>query len=134
MDAVIRPKSVIYYERFAWIALAIGLASAAANPAMLAKYFDRSPFVYPLMFAAAIAGQLLWIWLVARKRKNWARWISLVFILIGIPDMIWSFDERFRLNPIATVLFDASFALSAVSVMLLFRGDARAWFSKHHLI
>lgn len=77
-----------------------------------------------------LAGQLLWIWLIARKRQNWARWMSLIVILLGIPNAIWDIGERFRLNPVAIIFYYAAFAISIVSVMLLFRGDAREWFSR----
>jgi hypothetical protein len=127
---VTRPESVVWYERFAWAAVAVGLASAAANPATLAKYYDRYPIGYPIIIVVSLAGQLLWIWLVARKRQNWARWISLITVLLGIPNAIWDIEERFRLNPVASVFYYAAFATMTVSVMLLFRSDARAWFSR----
>jgi multidrug transporter EmrE-like cation transporter len=129
-----RPSSVIWYERLAWTALGLGLASTVANPAALAKYYHQIPTVYPIMFAASIAGQLLWIWLVARKRQNWARWISLFVILIGIPTTIWDSEQRFQINALAASFFHVAFAMSAVSVMLLFRADARAWFSQKSFV
>jgi multidrug transporter EmrE-like cation transporter len=104
---VTRPESVVWYERLAWAAFAVGLASAAASPATLAKYYDRYPIGYPIIMTVFLLGQLLWIWLVARKRQNWARWISLVLILLGIPNAIWDIGERFRLNPAATILYYA---------------------------
>lgn len=130
VGVVIRPESVVWYERLAWAAFAVGLAAAAANPATLAKYYDQYPISYPIMIAVVLTGQLLWIWLVARKRQNWARWISLIVILLAIPDAIWDSGERFRLNPVAAIFYYAAFAISIVSVMLLFRSDAREWFSR----
>jgi hypothetical protein len=50
--------------------------------------------------------------------------------ILGIPDMIGDIKERFQLNPVATIFRDVAFAISVVSVMLLFRGDAREWFSR----
>lgn len=134
VDVVTRPSSVVWYERLAWAALGLGLVSTVANPAALSKYYHQMPTVYPIMFAASIAGQLLWIWLVARKRQNWARWISLFFILIGIPTTIWDSEQRFQINAVAASFFHVAFAMSAVSVMLLFRADARAWFSRRRFV
>ena len=125
-----RPESVVWYERLAWAAFALGLASAAASPATLAKYYDRYPISYPIIIAVVLAGQLIWIWLVARKRQNWARWISLIAMLLAVPTTIWDIEERFRVNPVASIFYYAAFALSMVSVMLLFRDDAREWFSR----
>jgi hypothetical protein len=130
VGAVPRPESVVWYERLAWTAFAVGLASAAASPATLAKYYDQYPISYPIIIVVVLAGQLIWIWLVARKRQNWARWISLLVVLLGIPNAIWDIEERFRFNPVAAVFYYTAFAISIVSVMLLFRGDAREWFSR----
>jgi hypothetical protein len=66
----------------------------------------------------------------SRKRQNWARWISLIAILLGIPNAIWDIEERFRVSPVASIFYYAAFAISIVSVMLLFRGDAGEWFSR----
>jgi hypothetical protein len=110
------------------------LASAAANPAAIAKYYDRYSIGYLIMIAVSIAGQLIWIWLVARKRQNWARWISLIVMLLGVPNTIWGMEEHFRLNPVAAILFYATIAISMVSVVLLFRGDAREWFSRKRFV
>ena len=41
VGVVTRPRSVVWYERLAWTALVVGLASAAANPAEFAKYYDQ---------------------------------------------------------------------------------------------
>jgi len=126
-----RPESVVWYERLAWAAIAVGLASGAANPALLARNYHLYHTGFLLYGALSVTGQLLWIWLVARKRQNWARWISLFWILLsilGIESTIRDM-ERF-LNPVAAILFYAAFAISIVSVMLLFRSDAREWFSR----
>jgi hypothetical protein len=133
VGVVTRPRSVVWYERLAWTALAVGLASAAANPAALAKYYHQYHGGNLILMAVSNAGQLLWIWLVARRRRNWARWISLLVILLGvlgISNMIGDIEEHFQLNPVATIFRYVAFAISIVSVMLLFRGDAREWFSR----
>lgn len=130
-DAVVRPQSVVWYERLAWAAVAAGLASSAANPALLARNYDRYANGFLTLFVVSIAAQLIWIWLVARKRQNWARWISLILVLIGIPVAFWDNAERLQfLNPISASFWYAGYALHLISVMLLFRGDAREWFSR----
>lgn len=125
-----RPDSVIWYERLAVAAVITGLGSAAANPASFAKYYNLYPIGYPIMFPCSIVGQSLWIWLIARKRQNWARWISLVMVLIGIPSVIIDLEERFRFNTVAAILFHLGYLFLVVAVVMLFRSDARAWFSR----
>jgi hypothetical protein len=130
VEALARPESVVWYERLALAAFAVGLVSAAANPAPLVKYYNQSPIGYPIIVVAFLTVQLLWIWLVARKRQNWARWIILIVTLIGIPIAIWEVEERFQINPVASIFFYLAFATSIVAVMLLFRADSREWFSR----
>ena len=133
VDVVTRPRSVVWYERLAWTALVVGLATAAANHAEFAKYYHQYHGGNLILMVIVNAVQLLWIWLVARRRQNWARWISLLWLLLGIlgtADMTGDVGERFQLNPVATILHYVALAIWMVSVMLLFRGDAREWFSR----
>jgi hypothetical protein len=134
-DAAARPLSVVWYERLAWAAIVVGLASSAANPAQLARNYDRYANGFLLLFVISMAVQLTWIWLVARKRQNWARWISLIVVLIGIAFAFRGEHVKFvqSLNPISAVLWYAAYAMHLISVMLLFRGDAREWFSRKRL-
>jgi len=133
VGVVTRPGSVVWYERLAWSALVVGLASAAANHAEFAKYYHQYHGGNLILMVIGNAVQLLWIWLVARRRQNWARWISLLWLLLGIlgtADRIGDVGERLQLNPVATILHYVALAIWMVSVMLLFRGDAREWFSR----
>lgn len=133
-DAVTRPQSVVWYEWLAWAAIAAGLASAITNPALLARNYERYATGFLILFFVSIVAQLVWIWLVARKRQNWARWISLIVVLIGIPSAFWDNAERLQLlNPISAIFWYAGYAGHLISVMLLFRGDAREWYSRKRL-
>jgi hypothetical protein len=58
-DAVARPQSVVWYERLAWAAVAAGLASSAANPALLARNYDRYGNGFLALFVVSIAAQLI---------------------------------------------------------------------------
>lgn len=51
-------------------------------------------------------------------------------LLIGIPEAIRDIEERFRLNPAASIFYYLAFAMSTVAVMSLFRADSREWFSR----
>jgi hypothetical protein len=133
VGVVTRPRSVVWYERLAWTSLVTGLATAAANHAEFAKYYHQYHGGNLILMVIGNAVQLLWIWLVARRRQNWARWISLLWLLLGIlgtADMTGDVGERFQFNPVATILHYVALAIWMVSVMLLFRGDAREWFSQ----
>ena len=129
----LRPASVLWYERLAWAAVALSALSAAADWTVLIKYYNQEPFFYPIVVAGIFAVQLLWIWLVARKRKNWARWISLVLVVLAIPSEILGFDERFRFNAAMAIASCTALVVWTVAVALLFRRDARGWFADRRL-
>jgi hypothetical protein len=128
--AATRPASVVWYERLAVAAFAATLVSGATERATLAKYYSQHPIFYPIAIVCVLAVQLLLIWLIARKRRNWARWISLVLTVLAIPRAILDFDERIRLNAAAAIAFYLAFVISTVAVSLLFRRDAREWFAR----
>jgi hypothetical protein len=125
-----RPTSIVWYERLAWASLVIGLASAAANPAAFAKYYNQYSTSYLIVIACVYVGQLLWIWLIARKRQNWARWISLIVVVIGIPQAFLDIGERVEINAVAAIVFYLGFLILTVAVFQLFRSDAREWFAR----
>lgn len=127
--SAVRLATMDDYERFAWAAVVVTAASAVADRAILVKYYNQSPIFYPIVIACIFAAQLLWIWLIARKRQNWARWISLVAIVFGIPSEIYGFDERFRFNAAMAIASCAAFVIWMVAVSLLFRRDSREWFA-----
>jgi GNAT superfamily N-acetyltransferase len=86
-----RPTSVTLYERIAIAALVATAASAWADRATLVKYYNQSPVLYPIVVVGMLAVQAAWIWLVARKRKNWARWISIIFAIASLPSVLLEF-------------------------------------------
>jgi peptidoglycan/LPS O-acetylase OafA/YrhL len=73
--------------------------------------------------------QGLWIWLIARRRKNWARWISIILAISSIPTGISSFEERLRFNFSAAIVGYVALVIWIVAVSMLVRRDAREWFS-----
>ncbi|WP_315743521.1 MULTISPECIES: hypothetical protein [unclassified Bradyrhizobium] len=128
-QSAIRPVSVIWYERLAIVAVVATAASAVADRATLVKYTNQHPVAYPILVLALFAAQGLWIWLVARRRTNWARWISMISVIGGIPSVILSFEARFRFNPAMAIISCIAFVVSALAVSMLFRRDARDGFA-----
>jgi lysylphosphatidylglycerol synthetase-like protein (DUF2156 family) len=123
-----RLASVVWYERLAGVAIAATVASAAADRVTLTKYYSQNPIFYPIAIVSVLAIQLLWVWLIARKRRNWARWISLVLTVLGIPTAILDFGARVQLNVTAAIAYYVAFVLWIIAVALLFHRDARGWF------
>ncbi|MBW7968821.1 hypothetical protein [Bradyrhizobium sp. BR 10289] len=116
------------------MAVALSAVSAATDWVDVVKYYRQQPIAYPIVVACVFALQLAWIWLVARKRRNWARWISLVLVVLAIPGEIIVLDERFRFNAAMAIVSCVTVAVWVVAVVLLFRRDARAWFVEARLV
>jgi hypothetical protein len=116
-----------------WAVVALSAVSAATDWAVIIKFYNQEPVVYPIVVACIFAMQLFWIWLVTRKRQNWARWTNLVLVVLAIPSEILGFGERFRFNAAMTIVSCAALVVWAVAVALLFRRDARGWFADRRL-
>ncbi len=42
-----------------------------------AKHFSEAPLGFIVSQVAFLGVQILWVWLVVRRRVNWARWVTL---------------------------------------------------------
>jgi multidrug transporter EmrE-like cation transporter len=132
--ASVRPTSIVWYERLSWAAIALSFVTAAADPTAIANAYNKLSIGYPIMVICGLAAQLFWIWLIAWRRKNWARWVSLVVVVVGGLTAFRDFDERFRHNALAATAHYAGLVLLVISVVLLFRSDARGWFVRQVMV
>ena len=124
------PASVVWFERIAYLSIILSAASLPLNAATLVKYSTKYPITYPITIVVVFAIQVFWIWLIARKRKNWARWITVVLEPPAIVSQVLEIDARFRLGVPAAIAYYAISALWAFAVVLLVIPDAGAWFHK----
>ncbi|MGH7813082.1 MAG: hypothetical protein ACREQI_03665 [Candidatus Binataceae bacterium] len=75
-----------------------------------------------------LAFMVLFIWLVARRHKNWARWLLLVTFILGLPSYVLMRGPMLRSNPLAGSLNLAQLAAQVGALFLIFTGNARSWF------
>jgi uncharacterized SAM-binding protein YcdF (DUF218 family) len=71
---------------------------------------------------------VLFIWLVARRHKNWARWLLLILFVLGLPFYFRVLGQMLRLNPTAGSLSVVQVLAQTVAQFLIFTGNARDWF------
>jgi hypothetical protein len=124
------PKSVAWYERLSYAAMVLTIATVPLNWGTIEKYSRKNPVLYPLALVAVFLIQVFWIWLVARKRQNWARWTSLVVVILGLLQAALDIEQRFRLGAAAAIAFYAINLIIVVAVGLLFMPDASPWFRR----
>ena len=93
---------------------------------MYAAQVGASPLI--AMQAVMFALLALFVWLIARRHKNWARWAFLVMYVLGLPILVLNEFELAPTTPLAATLVVGQCFLQAYSLFLIFTGDAKDWF------
>ena len=122
------PKNVVLFERLMYASIAIGLLETALDPESISAAADT---VGVRFFIAVVVGGLaisvLLIWLVARKRKGWARLVILVMFVVGLPLSLLAILQK---NPLAGASEIVMGLMQMAALYFCFTGDAKDWFRK----
>jgi hypothetical protein len=129
-----RPNSIIWFERVFLGSLLLGLVNSVLTWSSMTAQMAATPgagmlgsnFLIGSMAIGIIINLLLW-YFIARRGSNVARIIWTVLFAIGIFGVAAMFFQPTTLSMKAAPLI--SFALQAVGVFLLYRPDAKPWFS-----
>lgn len=128
------PRNVTLFERLMYASLLLSVAVLALDgPRLMDKPEVRAAggltfvFITLLVTIALIA---LFVWLIARKRQNWARWVFTLFFIIGLWPFAQNLMEMLQASPVATVASGVQLAMQAAALYFVFTGDAVPWFSK----
>jgi hypothetical protein len=121
-----RPSNVVWFERLMYFMVLIEVIFTILQ-------WDQLMAQAPQYYGAAATGTLfgiltdvLFIWLVARRRKSWVRWLLLVPVVFGIPYGIVTWPPATPVSyAVPTCL---SWLAQAVAVFLIFTGNSREWF------
>lgn len=130
-----RPKSIQRFDIFYLGALALGLISTAIgwNATMERMQADAATaaIATPVMLGSVIVGfgisLLLWFF-TSRMRSNIAKWIIVIFFVIGVLSLVFTILNGSSPAGIPGILSILSTVLQAVAVFMLFKPDAVAWF------
>ncbi|MGO9135177.1 MAG: hypothetical protein ACLP8A_14190 [Methylovirgula sp.] len=123
-------------RRFAWLWILsavmgfAGIALAPPEPAF--TKLGATPSMQ--MGMMAVGGTIIFLillpffWLTVWRRKNWARWVSLVLFVISLPalfiDPNWFQADHLPSNVLACGLT----LMESLAFVFVFTGDARPWF------
>jgi cell division protein FtsW (lipid II flippase) len=122
------PKNVLWFQTLLYASLMLDALSVA--------FQDRTPSVdmtdSMIMVATALAGGMIlllfyFVWLAARRRKNWPRWVlaaALVLSVISLVQVVG--DSGVELDSGIEIL---SCVLTAAGLYFSFTGDAQGWFN-----
>jgi hypothetical protein len=130
-----RPKSIVRFE----LAYLTSLAISAANTALTwsdamstveaAKTEEMfGPWFMPLITVFGFTLSLLLWYFTARVASNVARWVLVIFFLLGLLSFAMTWLWGIPPTGLSGALAIAALVLNALAVGLLFRPDAARWF------
>jgi hypothetical protein len=126
------PSNVARFEQLMYLSLGvafIGWALSWNRLVAIARPVGGAYFVlFTLLFSVAF--MMFLIWLVARRRKNWARWLLLIIGVLGLPSYISRLPQLLHAQPLAGGLSAAQLPIQAIALLLVFTGNAREWFKR----
>jgi protein-S-isoprenylcysteine O-methyltransferase Ste14 len=122
------PKNVFWFEVLLYTSLVLdALSFAFQDRTPNAETTESMITTAALMAACLILLLVYFVWLAARKRKNWPRWALatlLVLSIISVVQMIG--DSGLQLD---SAIETVSCALTAAGLYFSFTGDAQGWFN-----
>jgi len=121
------PRNVLLFEIMLYLSLMLDALSVA--------FQDRTPDAgvtsSTITIATAMTGLLIllllyFVWLAARKRKNWPRWVLAAALLFSVGSLWQAIGEiGLELDSSIEVV---SCLLTAAGLYFSFTGDAQDWF------
>jgi protein-S-isoprenylcysteine O-methyltransferase Ste14 len=122
------PRNVLRFEALLYVSLMLDALSVA--------FQDRTPtaelteqMILPATIVAGANILLLvyFVWLAARQRKNWPRWVLVAALLLSVISLFWLIGENgLELDSSIGIV---SCVLTAAGLYFSFTGDARGWFN-----
>jgi hypothetical protein len=127
-----RPSNVQRFEQLMYLSIAIGALNIALDWGRLvsvARPVGGAVFVL-VVDAFVFVFLISLIWLIGRRAKNWARWVLLIFFLLGTPTAVRVVVNNLRVKPFVGALGLVQVALQVIALFLIFTGNSRAWFGR----
>ena len=122
------PKNVWWFEVLLYASLTIDALSVAfQDRTPRADMTEQMINVATVMAAGLILLLVYFVWLAARRRKNWPRWAltaALVLSTISLTQVIG--DNGVQLDSFVDIV---SCALTLAGLYCSFTGDAKGWFN-----
>ena len=122
------PKNVIWFEVLLYLSLTLDALSVAfQDRTPNAEMTEQMITVATVMAAGLIMLLVYFVWLAAKRRKNWPRWalaaagvLSVIQLMQIIADSGLQFDSGIEI---------VSCILTAAGLYFSFTGDAQGWFN-----
>lgn len=121
------PGNVLRFEVLLYLSLLIDSLSAALLDRAPTDIGEAAAANVNMVAVILLAFFLFLVWLAARHRKNWARWVlvsALGLSTLSLLDALSSGELT-----LATALDVLSTGLTAAGIYFSFTGDAKGWFN-----
>ena len=125
------PSNVAKFEELMYLSVTVGVVVSALlwdQNVALASQLGVAFVLFVQAFGLAFV--VLLIWLIARRRKNWARWLFLIVGILGLAFYLGELPTLLRLYPFAGFLSVVQMGAQTVATVLIFTGNARDWFKQ----
>lgn len=126
------PSHVSNYLWLSIMGLAIGLVGAYFNfdeAALKAARIGGGNFVL-ILDVIAFAISIGLISAVVWGRQNWARWVQMVFYLLGLAAMAIGIRKMLEMGSFQMGITLIQTAIQGVALFFIFTGDAKDWFKR----
>ena len=120
------PRNVLRFEVLLYLSLLIDTLSAAFIERPSTEVDEATAVGANMFVFGALTLFLLLVWLAARQRKSWARWILLGALGLSVLSLFDSLNRGLTLGS-AIDLF--STVLAGAGIYFSFTDDAKDWFN-----
>jgi len=131
------PSNVAWFERLMYGALLLSLVSgylvaqgelaAAADDIGLGRDVLLGVIVGIVIIFVAI--WVMFIWLAARRRKGWARYVLAILFILGLVAYAQGYSEMVE-RLVEALVNGVQLVMQLVALVLVFTGNAREWFAR----
>ena len=121
------PRNVLLFEAMLYLSLMLDALSVAFQD----RTPDASVTASTITIATAMAGFMIllllyFVWLAARQRRNWPRWVLAAALLFSVGSLWQAIDQSgLELDSGIEIV---SCLLTAAGLYFSFTGDAQDWF------
>ena len=122
------PRNVFRFEVLLYASLMLdSLSVAVQDRTPTADMTDQMIMAATLVAGGMIVLLLYFVWLAARHRKNWPRWVLGAALVLSMFSLFLTIGERgLELDSFIEIV---SCALTAAGLYYSFTGDAQGWFN-----
>ena len=129
-----RPRSIVLFERLVLLSIVLGIISAllVSDKTQAALDAQGTPMGTGTLYTVQAIGILLYLvllYFISRKASPVAKWIYVVLAVIGLVMGLVGISATLAFGALPAAIAIAQYAITVVTIWLLFRPDSNAWFN-----